>query len=137
MIKVTSLNSTDKPSEVMEVTEINILYDLYNGLLSKRQSDIIEMYYCDNLSLAEIAEHLDISRQAVYDTLKRAVKILRRYETVLQLASKYSYENRIYKSVLRAINKMEKQLYEGEGDKKNNIKTLEDIKVKITEIIEI
>lgn len=137
MIKVTSLNSTDKPSEVMEVTEINILYDLYNGLLSKRQSDIIEMYYCDNLSLAEIAEHLDISRQAVYDTLKRAVKILRRYETVLQLASKYSYENRIYKSVLRAINKMEKQLYEGEGDKKNNIKTLEDIKDKITEIIEI
>jgi hypothetical protein len=137
MIKVTSLNSTDKPSEVMEVTEINILYDLYNGLLSKRQSDIIEMYYCDNLSLAEIAEHLDISRQAVYDTLKRAVKILRRYETVLQLASKYSYENRIYKSVLRAINKMEKQLYEGEGDKKNNIKILEDIKDKITEIIEI
>ena len=36
------------------------LYDVYGGLLSEKQSYALEMYYCDDLSLAEIAEHIGI-----------------------------------------------------------------------------
>ncbi len=130
-------NTGHKPSGVEEVTEINILYDLYGGLLSRRQADVIEMYYCDNLSLAEIAEQLDISRQAVYDTLKRAVKLLKGYEETLKLAGKYKYENQIYKNILLMMNTLEVQMASNIGDKEDYIVILEDIKQKIAEIIDI
>ena len=128
---------SDKPSEVDEMTEINILYDFYSGLLSKRQADVIEMYYGDNLSLGEIAEQLNISRQAVYDTLKRGVKLLRGYEETLKLVNKFRYEKQIYKNVLLMMNTLEVQLASNIGKKEDYINILEDIKLKIEEIIDI
>lgn len=131
-------NSTsDKPSEVNEVTEINILYDFYSGLLSERQADVIEMYYGDNLSLGEIAEQLNISRQAVYDTLKRGVKLLRGYEDALKLVSKFEYEKQIYKNILLMMNTLEVQLASEIGSKEDYINALEDIKQKIGQIIDV
>ncbi|MDI6602248.1 MAG: YlxM family DNA-binding protein [Thermoanaerobacteraceae bacterium] len=127
----------NKSSEVDEITEINILYDFYGGLLSKRQADVIELYYEDNLSLGEIAEQLNISRQAVYDTLKRGVKLLKGYEEILKLVNKYGQEKQIYKSILLLINTLEVQLASNIGAKEDYINILEDIKVKIEEIIDI
>lgn len=126
-----------KPSEVDEVTEINILFDFYSGLLSKRQADVIEMYYGDNLSLAEIAEQLSISRQAVYDTLKRGVKLLKGYEETLKLVNKFKYENQIYKTILLMMNTLEIQLASNIGKKEDYINILEDIKQKIAEIVDV
>lgn len=64
---------------------INELYDLYGSLLTKKQQEIIELYYCDDLSLSEISEQLEVSRNAVYDCLKKGVKQLENYEKELNL----------------------------------------------------
>ncbi|SES66858.1 hypothetical protein SAMN05660297_00168 [Natronincola peptidivorans] len=65
--------------------EISMLYDFYNQLLTAKQRDMIDLYYNQDLSLGEIAQELQISRQAVYDTIKRTEKILYDYEKKLKL----------------------------------------------------
>ena len=67
---------------------INELYDLYGSLLTKKQQEIIELYYCDDLSLSEISEQYNISRNAVYDCLKKGIKQLEKYEKELSLLEK-------------------------------------------------
>lgn len=59
------------------------LYDQYGGLLTTRQRDVFEYYHWHDLSLGEIAGHLGISRQAVYDLLRRGEAILEQAETAL------------------------------------------------------
>ena len=54
------------------------LYDVYGPLLTAKQQSCMELYFCDDLSLAEIAAELDVSRQAVE-------QILERYETKMKL----------------------------------------------------
>ncbi len=71
---------------------INLLYDFYGRLLTDRQKMFVELYYCQNLSLGEIAEEYKVTRQAVYDTLKRAEQLLTGYEEKLGLALKFSQE---------------------------------------------
>jgi predicted DNA-binding protein YlxM (UPF0122 family) len=67
------------------------LFDFYSPMLTKKQREIIECYYHQDLSLGEIAEQYDISRQAVYDTLRRTEKILENYEGKLGLLGKYRW----------------------------------------------
>ena len=67
---------------------INELYDLYGSLLTKKQQEIIELYYCEDLSLSEISEQFNISRNAVYDCLKKGIKQLENYEKELKLHQK-------------------------------------------------
>ena len=52
------------------------LYDIYGELLDDKKKEYFESYYFDNLSLGEISENLNVSRQGVYDTLKRAERKL-------------------------------------------------------------
>ncbi|MBP7223445.1 MAG: HTH domain-containing protein [Sedimentibacter sp.] len=67
----------------------SILYDYYGQLLKENQAAIIEMYYNLDYSLSEIADELNISRQGVYDALKRAEKNLSDYEKKIKLHDKY------------------------------------------------
>ena len=57
-----------------------LLFDAYGELLTERQRDLFDQYYNQDLSLAEIAENAGISRQGVYDTLRRTEAILRNFE---------------------------------------------------------
>ena len=52
--------------------EITILLDFYGDMLTAKQRDFINLYYNDDLSLAEIAENEGITRQGVRDAIKRA-----------------------------------------------------------------
>ena len=61
------------------------LLDIYGELLTDKQRDMLELYYNDDLSLAEIAEHYEISRQGVHDSIKRGEDALNEYERVLGL----------------------------------------------------
>lgn len=64
------------------------LYDYYGDLLTEKQKEYFEDYYFNNLTLAEIAENLEISRNAVHKQLKEAEKNLDYFEEVLNLYEK-------------------------------------------------
>ena len=89
-----------------KVVEIGLLFDFYGKLLSDKQQYAIEMYYMDDLSLSEIAEELDISRQGVHDTLKRAEGRLYAYEEKLKLVEKFQNNKDRAKLILEYIDKI-------------------------------
>lgn len=78
-----------------KTTRINLLYDFYHPLLTKKQMEYMELYYREDYSLSEIAENSRVSRQAVYDTLKRTEQLLEMYEKKLQLLEKYVARNQL------------------------------------------
>ena len=65
------------------------LYDFYGELLNEHQRKIFEAFVFDDLSLGEIAEEQDISRQAVHDMIKRSTKKLEEYENKLHLMERF------------------------------------------------
>ena len=68
---------------------VNLLMDCYLDLLTDKQKDYLNLYYGEDLSLSEIAEELDVSRNAVFDNLKRAVHLLEDYESKLHLLKRH------------------------------------------------
>ncbi|SHH15035.1 hypothetical protein SAMN02745221_01797 [Thermosyntropha lipolytica DSM 11003] len=66
-----------------------ILKDFYASLLTDKQQYVLELYYEHDLSLSEIAEEMGISRQAVYDLLKRSEGLLHDYEAKLGLVQRF------------------------------------------------
>lgn len=72
-----------------ETTRIHLMYDMYGPLLKERQRQYFELYYRDDLSLGEIAELQSISRQAVFEQVKRVAKTLEEYESKLGLLDRY------------------------------------------------
>ena len=64
----------------MDALEMTLLYDFYGELLTERQQMCFELYHDQDLSLAEIAQELKVSRQGVYDNLSRAEATLRNME---------------------------------------------------------
>ena len=75
----------------MKITEIDnmayesLLYDFYGVLLTDKQREVLELYHEENFSIVEIARELNVSKQAVYENLKKSDKILRDYEAKLGL----------------------------------------------------
>ncbi len=80
--------------------KINLYYDFYGALLTKRQQQLLELYYGENWSLSEISQEMQISRQAVYDTLKRTVQALQKYEAKLGLVVKAQQQQALLKKAL-------------------------------------
>lgn len=75
---------------VLEKTNrINLLFDFYQRLLTEKQQTFLKLYFHDDYSLGEIAEEFNISRQAVYEHIKRAEFMLNEYEGKLGLLSEY------------------------------------------------
>ncbi len=66
----------------------NNLYDCYYKLLTEKQRNYFEAYYFSNLSLSEIAENYDVSRNAVYKQIQITVNKLKEYEEKLGLYAK-------------------------------------------------
>lgn len=68
---------------------IAMLYDFYGDLLTPKQAQAIDLYYNEDLSLAEIAKPLEISRQGVRDAIKRGEKTLLTMEERLGLVNRF------------------------------------------------
>ena len=77
------------------------LLDFYGEVLSERQQSVLSLYYHEDLSLAEIATEIGISRQGVRDIIKKTEEELFFYEEKLGLAKKL-------KSVIDSLGELEK-----------------------------
>lgn len=75
--------------ELAKTNRMNSLFAFYKELLTKKQQEYLELYYGDDYSLGEIAEDAGVSRQAVYDNIKRSATALEEYESKLHLLAKY------------------------------------------------
>ena len=64
----------------MDALEMTLLFDYYGELLTERQQMCFDLYHNQDLSLSEIAQELQVSRQGVYDNLNRAETLLRNME---------------------------------------------------------
>ena len=65
-----------------------LLFDYYGDLLSESQKNYFESYYFDNLSLSEIGENYNVSRNAISKELKLATEKLNNFEVKLNLVKK-------------------------------------------------
>ena len=74
---------------------MNDLLDWYENLLTKKQRDIMHYYYQQDLSLREIADELNISHNAVYDTITRASKRLEEVEKKVGALAMYQQLQRL------------------------------------------
>ncbi len=74
---------------------MNDLLDWYENLLTKKQRDIMHYYYQQDLSLREIADELNISHNAVYDTITRASKRLEEVERQVGALEMYQQLQRL------------------------------------------
>ena len=77
-----------------DTTRVNLLYDFYGNLLTEKQRECLEFYYQHDLSLAEIADHSNISRQGVHDLLKRSVKTLEKAEIRLGMVARFATQDK-------------------------------------------
>ncbi|CAH1197881.1 hypothetical protein PAECIP111893_01041 [Paenibacillus plantiphilus] len=72
-----------------KTNRINMLFDFYEPLLTEKQQTFLKYYFHDDYTLSEIAGEFDISRQAVYEHIKRAESALEDYESKLGLLVKH------------------------------------------------
>ncbi len=114
-----------------KLVEVGLLFDFYGKLLSTKQYNVIELYYIHDLSLSEIGEQLSISRQGVYDNLKRAENHLYSYEQKLGLVKKFNDNQNKIKEILDHINKISVHLEQSDYVIKNDIKRIETIIIDI------
>ncbi|CUA80138.1 MULTISPECIES: putative DNA-binding protein [Anoxybacillus] len=78
-----------------KTTRMNYLYDFYQSLLTPKQRNYMSLYYLDDYSLGEIAEEYEVSRQAVYDNIKRTEAMLEDYEQKLLLFQKFQQRHKL------------------------------------------
>ena len=94
--------------KIMKVEE-NIylakLFDAYGVLLSEGQQTVLAYYLNDDYTITEIAQILDVSRQAVMDSVNKAEKKLRNYEDRLQFVKKIEALNKEIQTLKSKISK--------------------------------
>lgn len=92
---------------------MSLLFDFYGQLLTDRQREFFSLYYDDDLSLGEIASQYGVSRQAVYDILRRSTHTLEELETKLELVSRFEAEQSVLAEVDALLAEAEGELAEG------------------------
>lgn len=85
---------------------MNLLYDFYGQLLTKKQRTFFDLYYQADLSLGEIAAQHDVTRQAVYDILKRSERALEEFEAKLNLVDKYLRGQKVIRQVTKDLQEL-------------------------------
>lgn len=97
----------DHPENLEKSVEIGTLYAFYGGLLTQKQQDALRLHYEEDLSLGEIAEELEVSRQNVHELITRSSQKLRRYEKQLGSAKRASDTARELRKAQTILNGME------------------------------
>jgi predicted DNA-binding protein YlxM (UPF0122 family) len=86
-----------------ETYRMSMLLDFYGQLITKRQYEALDLYYNSDYSLGEIAEALKISRQGVYDNIRRGKSALFEMENKLGLVSRFIKQREKASEILRLL----------------------------------
>lgn len=103
MMRYCEASGAEVTAMLEKTTRINLLYDFYGPLLTEKQRTMLVLYYHEDWSLGEIAEHYGISRQAVYETVKRAQDTMIDLESRLHLLEKHRRRRDIAEEILRKL----------------------------------
>ncbi|MGN0575814.1 MAG: YlxM family DNA-binding protein [Ruminococcus sp.] len=82
------LDYTEQEHDMAKELKFVLLLDCYGELLTEHQRNVMELYYCDDLSLSEIGEPMGITRQGVRALIKRTEGLLLNYEEKLGFAGR-------------------------------------------------
>lgn len=114
-----------------KIVERGLLYDFYGELLTEHQKAIYEEAAFNDMSLSEIAEQYEISRQGVHDLLKRCDKMLLDYEDKLHLVAKFMKMKASAEKIQNVLDRMD-----GLEDKELMKERCGEIRVLSNEILE-
>lgn len=90
-----------------KLLRITALMDVYGNILTEKQRRALEMHYFDDLSLAEISAELNISRQAVHDSIQRGEALLEEYEEKLHILRKQETQQIFLQGLLQELNNLQ------------------------------
>lgn len=113
-----------------ERIKISMLLDFYGQLLTDKQKDLMDLYYNDDLSLSEISEITNTSRQAIFDLIKRCQKMLLEYETALRLYERNLDLNLMKDHIMEKLSELEVDLND-----KSKLQLVNDIKNELIDKI--
>ncbi len=100
----------------------SMLFDFYGELLTEKQREYFDLHYNEDLSLAEIAEQGGISRQGVWDMIRRAETAMKEYEAKTGLIKRFIERN-------AQIDELESKLSGMGALNEDILRRLEDLKV--------
>ncbi len=106
-------------NDLIKTIRMNYLFDFYQSLLTEKQRNYLELFYLQDYSLSEIADTFDVSRQAVYDNIRRTGDLVEDYEEKLGLYQNFEKRQNIYEAIKKHIEEPEKI--------KQYLQTLEDL----------
>ncbi len=83
-------------NDLVKTLRMNYLFDFYQSLLTNKQRNYLELFYLEDYCLSEIADTFNVSRQAVYDNIRRTGDLVEDYEKKLELYQKFEQRREIY-----------------------------------------
>lgn len=96
---------------------ISVLLDYYAPMLTEKQRDVIDLYYNEDLSLSEIAEHEGITRQGVRDSIKRGEQTLWDMEEKFRFAERSEKYSALIGDIAAAAAEIRKECTSGGSPK--------------------
>ena len=94
--------------------EQSMLLDFYGELLTDKQRECFDLHYNEDLSLSEIAEQLGISRQGVWDNIRRAESAMKEIEEKTGLIRRFEDNRRVLESLRKTLRRI-RELSAGEA----------------------
>ncbi|HCY7265781.1 TPA: putative DNA-binding protein [Staphylococcus aureus] len=94
-------------NDLVKTLRMNYLFDFYQSLLTNKQRNYLELFYLEDYSLSEIADTFNVSRQAVYDNIRRTGDLVEDYEKKLELYQKFEQRREIYDEIKKHLSNPE------------------------------
>ena len=104
----------EEGSSMEKKVEVSMLLQIYGELLTEKQYRVIDYYYNEDLSLSEIAENEEITRQGVRDIIKKGEKKLFEYEEKLLFMKRTLNQEKKIEEILLELTKIQKDYTDNE-----------------------
>ena len=101
-----SIDRRAENTKSAKTVEIGMLLDFYGEILTDSQKNSLDLFYNQDLSLAEIAEQTGITRQGVRDRIVKGERVLRRTEEKLHLAARFGSNKRTIREVVSRLEQL-------------------------------